>query len=489
MSNLRALTVPKWGMSMEEGEILEWHVKVGDTFSAGAELVDIETSKIVNTAESPADGTLVRILGEPGQTLQVGMLLGVLASGSASDADIDTFVAGFVPGASAAARAQSPETAASQATTPVAPTVAAAVATPKRVESPANDLSQGPDDSGVKSSPVARRLAREYGVNLNNVAATGRHGRVSKWDVEAVLGIRVLAAEVPVASSAATPPAGSNRSAADDAHVPATPVARRMAKKMAINLHDVTATGRHGRANKADVERAALALTGALDFREEKLTGMRKTIASRLSESKTAIPHFRVGVDIEIDNLLAQRKHMNEVLGHSLSVNDFVIKACASALKQVPEVNVQFTGDSLRYLDQVDISMAVAVKGGLITPVVRDVANKGLPQVSAEAKDLAYRAQNGGLTVDDYQGGTFSVSNLGMFGVDEFDAIINMPQAAILAVAAGKKKALVRGDVLVVATVMRVTLSSDHRAIDGAVAARFVQSLKGFLENPASMLL
>jgi pyruvate dehydrogenase E2 component (dihydrolipoamide acetyltransferase) len=185
----------------------------------------------------------------------------------------------------------------------------------------------------------------------------------------------------------------------------------------------------------------------------------------------------------------AGAKHMNEVLGHSVSVNDFVIKACASALKQVPEVNVQFTGDSLRYLEQVDISMAVAIKGGLITPVIRDVANKGLPQVSAEAKDLAHRAQHGGLTVDDYQGGTFSVSNLGMFGVDEFDAIINMPQAAILAVAAGKKKAVVRGDALVVATVMRVTLSSDHRAIDGAVAARFVQSLKGFLENPASMLL
>lgn len=478
---------------MEEGEILEWHVKVGDKLTAGSELVDIETSKIVNTAESHADGTLVRILGEPGQTLQVGMLLGVLASGTASDADIDAFIAEFVPEGSAAAPSQSPDTsapAAPQATAPAAPKAAApAVATAVAPERPANDLSKGPDDSGVKSSPVARRLAREYGVNLNNVPASGRHGRVSKWDVEAVLGIRVLAAETPAAVSAATAPAASNRSTADDSHLPATPVARRMAKKMAINLHDVTPTGRHGRANKDDVERTALALTGALDFREEKLTGMRRTIASRLSESKTAIPHFRVGVDIEIDNLLAQRKHMNEVLGHSVSVNDFVIKASASALKQVPEVNVQFTGDSLRYLEQVDISMAVAIKGGLITPVIRDVANKGLPQVSAEAKDLAHRAQHGGLTVDDYQGGTFSVSNLGMFGVDEFDAIINMPQAAILAVAAGKKKAVVRGDAVVVATVMRVTLSSDHRAIDGAVAARFVQSLKGFLENPASMLL
>jgi pyruvate dehydrogenase E2 component (dihydrolipoamide acetyltransferase) len=258
---------------------------------------------------------------------------------------------------------------------------------------------------------------------------------------------------------------------------------------MAINLHEVTATGRHGRVNKADVERAALSLTGATAFREEKLSGMRKTIAARLSESKQTIPHFRVGVDIEIDSLLQQRKHMNEVLGHRLSVNDFVLKACASALVQVPEVNVRFNGDSLRFLEQVDISMAVAVKGGLITPVIRDAANKGLPQISAEAMDLADRAHNGGLTVDDFQGGSFSVSNLGMYGVDEFDAIINMPQAAILAVAAGKKKPVVRGDGLAVATVMRVTLSSDHRAVDGAVAAQFLQSLRGFLENPASMLL
>jgi len=258
---------------------------------------------------------------------------------------------------------------------------------------------------------------------------------------------------------------------------------------MAINLHDVTATGRHGRVNKGDVERAALTLTGATDFREEKLSGMRKTIAARLSESKQTIPHFRVSVDIEIDTLLQQRKHMNEVLGHQLSVNDFVLKACASALVQVPEVNVQFTGDSLRFLEQVDIAMAVAVQGGLLTPVIRDMANKGLLQISAEARDLADRAQHGGLTVDEFQGGSFSVSNLGMFGVDEFDAIINPPQAAILAVAAGKKKPVVRGGSLAVATVMRVSLSSDHRAVDGAVAARFVQALKGYLENPASMLL
>lgn len=496
MSALRALTVPKWGMSMEEGEILEWHVQPGDKLSAGDQLVDIETSKIVNTAESPAAGTLVRIVGETGQTLQVGQIIGVLAEGEASNAEIDAFVAAFVPDASAAARAQSPG--AAEPAPPAAPAVAPVSAAPAEAATPVapvlqaapdSDLSTGPDDSQVKSSPVARRLARQYSINLHNVPASGRHGRVSKWDVEAVLGIQILPAETLPAAAAAQSVQPAARSSKDDSQVAATAVARRLAKRMAINLHDVTPTGRHGRVNKSDVERAALALAGATNFREEKLSGMRKTIATRLTESKQTIPHFRVSVDIEIDNLLQQRKHMNETLGHQLSVNDFVLKACASALVQVPQVNVQFTGDSLRFLKQVDISMAVAVKGGLITPVIRDIANKDLLQISAEARDLASRAQNGSLTVDEFQGGTFSVSNLGMYGVDEFDAIINLPQAAILAVAAGKKKPVVRGDSLAVATVMRVSLSSDHRAIDGAVAAQFVQALKGYLENPASMLL
>ncbi len=271
--------------------------------------------------------------------------------------------------------------------------------------------------------------------------------------------------------------------------VAASPVARRLATKLGINLHDVPATGRHGRVSKGDVERAAVARFGTTAFSEENLSGMRRTIAARLTESKQTIPHFRVSVDVEIDSLLQQRRHMNETLGQQLSVNDFVLKAAAAALVQVPEVNVQFNGDSLRRFDEVNIAMAVALDGGLVTPVLRDVGAMSLPQLSARARELASRAQQGRLAADDLQGGTFSVSNLGMYGVDEFDAIINPPQAAILAVAAGVRKPVVRGEDLVPATVMRVTLSADHRAIDGAVAARFLQSLKGFLENPAAMLL
>jgi pyruvate dehydrogenase E2 component (dihydrolipoamide acetyltransferase) len=490
MSELFALTVPKWGMSMEEGDITEWRVAVGDKLAIGDEYCDIETSKIVNAAESSAAGTLVRIVGEPGQTLAVGMLLGVVADGKATDKEIDAFVAAFVPEAGGAALAKSSVTDGSAA---AAPAAAKPAAVAKEVAAPvmtSSALSQGPDDSDVKASVVARRIAVANSINLHNVTGTGRNGRVSKHDVEKAAGIRVMA-PLPAGTAGASAAAAmqSSRSSADDSRIAATPVARRIAKKLKINLNDVTPTGTRGRVTKGDIEKAAVALSGVADFREEKLSGMRKTIAARLSESKQTIPHYRVSVDIEIDSLLSQRKYMNDELGHSLSVNDFVIKASASALQRVPEVNVQFTGEGIRYFDQVDISMAVAIEGGLITPVIRDVGSKGLPQIAAEARDLAQRAQAGSLGLDEFSGGTFSISNLGMFGVDQFDAVINLPQAAILAVAAGKRKPVMRGENMVPATVMRVSLSSDHRAIDGATAAKFLQALKGFLENPASMLL
>jgi pyruvate dehydrogenase E2 component (dihydrolipoamide acetyltransferase) len=477
MSTLHALTVPKWGMSMEEGEITEWRVAVGDKLAVGDELVDIETSKIVNAAECSVAGTLVRIVGEVGQTLKVGMLMGVVAKGETSEAAIDAFIAGFVPDAGGSARAQGSNTQAAN----TAASVAAAPAAPAATPAVSSTFSEGPDDTAVNASTVARRIAKAHNINLHNVTPTGRNGRVSKHDVEVVGGFRVLANANANVSAGAAASSEPQRSTADDSHIPSSPVARRLARGLNINLNDVKPTGRRGRVSKEDVEKAAVNATGVAYYREEKLSGMRKTIAARLSESKQTIPHYRVSVDIEIDSLLQQRKYMNSTLGHKISVNDFVIKACASALERVPEVNVQY--------DQVDISMAVAIKGGLITPVIRNVGLMTLPQIAEESRDLATRAQAGSLSVDEYKGGTFSISNLGMFGVDQFDAIINLPQAAILAVAAGVKKPVVRGESIVAATVMRVSLSADHRAIDGAVAAQFLQSLKGFLENPASMLL
>jgi pyruvate dehydrogenase E2 component (dihydrolipoamide acetyltransferase) len=483
VSTLQALTVPKWGMSMEEGEVQEWRVALGDVLAPGDEIVDIETSKIVNTAESTAAGTLVRIVGQPGQTLQVGMLLGVVASGDTTEPDIDAFVATF---------AAKPVAASAENASPPVATAAVPQTQPTSGEVSSADLAAGADDSEVKASVVARRIALAHNVNLNNVQATGRNGRVSKRDVEQAAGIRILA--TMAATTGAPKAAGGDKHAlvqsnADDSHIASTPVARRIARQLNINLNDVTATGVRGRVCKEDVERAAIALSGGVAYREVPLTGMRKTIAARLTESKQTIPHYRVSVDIEIDSLLQQRKFMNTELGVELSINDFIVKASASALERVPEVNVQYTGTSLRMFEQVDIAMAVAIEGGLITPVIRNVARKGLPAIAAESRELARRAQLGKLSLDEFEGGTFSISNLGMYGVDEFDAVINLPQAAILAVAAGRRKPVVRGDNLVPATVMRVTLSSDHRAIDGAVAARFLQVLKGFLENPASMLL
>jgi len=506
MSNLHALTVPKWGMSMEEGEISEWQVAVGDQLTVGDAVVDIETSKIVNTAESTCAGTLVRQVAQPGEVHKVAMLLGVVAEGDVSEAEIDAFVAAFAPDAAAlnislVADASEPEAPAAQPSYGESPAKQAAPAAAPAPQMPAQTklqaqpqsaLSQGPDDTDVKASTVARRIAKAHKINLNNITATGRHGRVSKQDIEKAAGIRVQAA--PLVGQGAgqilasvSPLAG--RSSVDDSRIAATPVARRMATKMNINLNDVTPTGRHNRVTKDDVEKAAIALTGMADYREEKLSSMRKTIAARLTESKQTVPHYRVSVDIEIDSLLQQRKYMNDTLGHAISVNDFIIKASASALHAVPDVNVQFTGESILKFDQADISVAVAIDGGLITPVIRNAGNKSLPEISAAAKDLATRAKNGQLTVDEFQGGTFSISNLGMYGVDQFDAIINLPQAAILAVSAGKKQPVVKGDSIVPATVMRVSLSSDHRAIDGSVAALFLKALKGFLENPASMLL
>ena len=487
MSTLHAITVPKWGMSMEEGEITEWRVDVGDEVSVGDEIVDIETSKIINTAESNCSGTLVRIVAQPGEVHKVAMLLGVVAEGEVSEADIDAFISSYTPDAAALNKplVGRDEAAPASPQSPATPQVATEQPTASNTTS---SLEDGPDDADVNASTVARRIARAHGINLHNVPATGHHGRVSKWDVEKAAGIRIQA-KAAVLPEGATAGRTSKRTSTDDSRTAATPVARRLAKKLNINLNDVTPTGRHNRVTKGDIECAARAASGVEHYSEEPLSGIRRAIANHLSESKQTIPHYRVSVDIELDSLLAQRRYMNGELGHSISVNDFIVKACASALCRVPAVHVQFTGDSIRRFEQADISVAVALDSGLVTPVIRKADSKSLPQISAETQELVSRAQSGQLSLDEIRGGSFTVSNLGMHGVDQFDAIINMPQAAILAVGAGREQPVVRDGKIVAATVMRVSLSSDHRAIDGATAAKFLQALKGFLENPASMLL
>ena len=484
MSNeIKSIQMPKWGMEMSEGEINSWHIEIGAQVNAEDDLVDVETSKIINTVTAADSGVLRAIVAQPGETHNVGALLGVLASAETSEKEIQAFINNHKTDSSEVQ------------------VLAAAVAEPATPE-PAPQanvgtagLANGEDDSGVSASPVARRLAEEYGVNLNNIAGTGRHGRVSKSDLEAA--VTAAGGQLIQTNNGAQNPVLHG----DDSQIKATPVARRLALQLGVNLHECRVSGDRGRVCKADVE-AAAAMKSKLpaqtanvssapsDSKSHQISGMRKTIAGRLQSSKQTAPHYRVQIDAELDNLLATREQINNASTETkISVNDFIIKACASALIRVPALNVQFDGEQVRYLNDADISVAVAIKDGLITPIISGANTKGLESISHEMRDLSTRAKLNRLKPEEFQGGSFCISNLGMYGIKQFDAIINPPQGAILAVGAGEQRAVVKNGELAVATVISLTLSSDHRIIDGAVAAEFMAVLKGFLEQPATMLV
>lgn len=485
-NEIKPIGMPKWGMEMSEGEINAWHVKVGDQVNIEDDLVDVETAKIVNTVTAADNGIVRAILAQPGETHAVGDLLGVIASVDTSEDDIQAFINSYATNSEVVF-------------TEKAPTMTEVANEPlTQVEqNPSNTdtLSGGEDDSNVSASPVARRLAADYGVNLNNIVGTGRHGRVSKRDLEAA----VTAAGGRLISSNNSVPNKAQQG--DDSDIKATPVARRLAEELGINLLECRASGDRGRVCKADVD-AAAAMKNKLPSQvavvapttssseSQTISSMRKTIAGRLQASKQTAPHYRVHIDAELDNLLTTRKQINDAnTDTKVSVNDFIIKACASALTRVPAVNVQFNGEQITHFSDADISVAVAIKDGLITPIIVGANNKGLESISNEMRDLSTRAKLNRLKPEEFQGGSFCISNLGMYGIKQFDAIINPPQGAILAVGTGEQRAVVRNGALAVATVMSLTLSSDHRVIDGAVAAEFMSVLKGFLEQPATMLV
>jgi pyruvate dehydrogenase E2 component (dihydrolipoamide acetyltransferase) len=420
------VTMPKWGIEMTEGTITEWHVSPGQSVAKGDHLLDVETEKIVNSVEAPASGTVRRILADVGGTEKVGALIAVFAEPDVADAEVDAFIASFRP----ADTSFEPDAgdAGATAAPPAAPSPAPATAAP-----PAGSADAA-GDGGSRVSPIARRLAEKLGIDVTQIKGTGTHGRVSKEDVEAY-----------------------------------------------------AAALQAGKANAGTVDATAPATSAAAAPTRERMTSMRSTIARRLLESKQTIPHYRLAIDVELTALLAHRAQLNAGVGPKVSINDLLVRAVAVALVRHPEVNAQLQGEEIVRFPQADVCVAVASDNGLITPVVRDAANKSPAQISAEVAGLAERARGNRLTREEITGGTFTVSNLGMFGVDRFDAIINPPQVASLAVGAAADRVVARDGQPAVRRMVTLTLSCDHRVVDGAMGATFLATLRGLLETAAEL--
>ena len=433
------ILMPALSPTMTDGTLARWLVGEGDKVRSGDVIAEIETDKATMEVEALDDGEIAKIIvAEGSQNVAVNALIAVLAE----EGEDVSEAAKIAEGAEAAPAAVAPAKAAPATPAPApapkdeaeqvaAPVPAAAAAPAAPASAPAPAASEG--RARVFASPLARRIAGDAGLDIAAVKGTGPHGRIIRADVEDALAKGVTA---PVA--AVTP-----------------------------------------------------ACTSAKSERFEPHNAMRRVIAERLQQSKQTAPHFYLTVECEIDTLLQARKALNEAApeGVKISVNDMVVKAAAAALIAVPEVNGYFEAEGCRYFSDADICIAVAVDGGLVTPVIRSANHLGLSAIASASADLAKRARDNQLDPSEYSGGTFTISNLGMFGIKEFAAVINPPQAAILAVGAGEKRPVVRGDALAIATVMSVTLSADHRIVDGAVGAKWLQAFKGAIENPVTMLL
>ncbi len=433
------ILMPALSPTMEEGTLAKWLVKEGDKVKSGDIIAEIETDKATMEFEAVDEGTVGKILVAEGTSgVKVNTPIMVMVEDGES--------------ASAAPKAAAP------AAAPIAAAAAPAPAAVAVAAAPAPAAPKAASGARIIASPLARRLAKEKGVDLAGVTGTGPHGRIVKVDVEGASAAPKAAAAAPAAAS--TPAAASAPAAA------AMPTG--MAASTVAKMYD-------GR-----------------EYEEITLDGMRKTIAARLTEAKQTIPHFYLRRSVELDALMAFREQLNkglEARGVKLSVNDFIIKASAMALQAVPNANAVWAGDRIFKLKPSDVAVAVAVDGGLFTPVLKDAEKKSLSALSIEMKDLATRAKTKKLAPYEYLGGSFAISNLGMFGIENFDAVINPPHGAILAVGAGLKKPVVKADGSVgVATVMSMTLSVDHRVIDGALGAELLKAICGYLENPISML-
>jgi pyruvate dehydrogenase E2 component (dihydrolipoamide acetyltransferase) len=400
--------MPKLSDTMTEGQVAEWHKKVGDVVEAGELLAEIETDKATMEFESFQDGVLLHIGVNKGETAVVDSILAILGE---KGEDVSELIANDTIPTSAPAKEEAPA--------PSAPTakVEAPVVTPEPVKS--NNTS-----GRVFASPLAKKLAEEKGVDVASIPGTGGNGRVVKKDVEGF---------TPSASSAN--------------------------------------------------------LGVSESYRDENISQMRKTIARRLSESKFSAPHFYLNIDVDMDNAFATRESLKKKSDAKFSFNDLVVKASAAALKKHPEINVSWLGDKIRYYDYVNIGVAIAIPEGLVVPVVKHADKKGLTEIGAEVREFAAKAKDKKIQPSDMEGNTFTISNLGMFGIDSFTAIVNPPDACILAVGAIRDEVVVKDGNIQPGKRMKITLSCDHRVVDGAKGSAFLQTLKNHLEEPLSILL
>jgi pyruvate dehydrogenase E2 component (dihydrolipoamide acetyltransferase) len=417
--------MPALSPTMEEGTLAKWLVKEGDTISAGDIIAEIETDKATMEVESVDEGIMGELLVAEGTE---GVPVNATIGVILEEGESDT---GEVPQAAPADATPVAPAPVVQAPAPIAPTAAPTVAAP------------APTGTRVLASPLARRMAEQAGLELSALQGTGPNGRIVKRDIEA---------------------AGS------------APVEAQSAQIVPLKPTQVPAPMPSG------------------DYTEVPHDAMRKIVAKRLTESKQTVPHFYLTIDCEIDKVLALRRELNAKSpegdqSFKISVNDFIIRASALALKRVPDANASWTDTATLKHNHADIAVAVAIEGGLITPIIRHAENKGLSSIANEMKDLAGRARDRKLMPEEYQGGTFSISNLGMYGIKEFSAVINPPHGAILAIGTGEERPVVRDGALAVATMMSVTLSCDHRVVDGAIGATFLNAFKGFLEDPLTMML
>ena len=418
---------------MTEGKLAKWIKGEGDAIKSGDVIAEIETDKATMEIEAIDDGVLGKILiAEGTDGVPVNQVIGlILEEGENSSALNDAATA-------------PPLTSSAELTPTVEPTAATE---PSQSATPTPRLTE--PKSRVFASPLARRMAKQSGLDISAVAGSGPHGRIVKRDIEAAM---TGGAPSPTTTRPSTAPILAPLTLADGN------------------------------------------LAGLPPYREVANSSMRKVVARRLSESKQKVPHFYLTVDCEIDKLLALRKELNDQSpdgdsAYKLSVNDLVIRAAAMALMKVPAANAMWTEEAILEFERADISVAVAIKGGLITPVVRNANGKGLLEISKEVKELAAKARDGSLMPEAYQGGTFTISNLGMYGIKQLEAIINPPQGAILAVGAGQQRPVVKDGTLAIATVMSCSLSVDHRVVDGAVGAEFIAAFKLLIESPVTMLL